>query len=126
MNQRNLTIALIASLVLNVFVIGAIVGAFGMRHRMDEARDHPPSRGNPIMRVSEQLPEDLRARYVARMRAEGQNNRAKMEEARSARREAMRALSAETYDPVAAAAALTRAREAEMATRAALETAVLD
>jgi uncharacterized membrane protein len=125
MNQRALTIALVVSLVVNVFVIGAIVGAFGMRHRMEEQRMRPPS-GNPIMRVTERLPEDLRARYVARMRAEGQNNRAKMQEARTARKEAFEALTAEPYDPAAAAEALARAREAELATRASLEGAVVD
>src|SRR5690349_10494279 len=110
MSQRTLTIALVVSLVVNVFVIGAIAGAFGMRHRMEEERRSPPSRGNPIMRVSERLPEDLRARYIARMRAEGQNARPKMEEARQARGEAIKALSAKDYDPAAAAAALARAR----------------
>lgn len=125
MSQRTLTIALVVSLVVNVFVIGAVVGAFGMRHRMEEQRMRPP-RGNPIMRVTERMPEDLRARYVARMRAEGQNNRAKMQEARDARREAIAAMTAEPYDAAAASAALARARESETAMRASLENAVVD
>ena len=125
MSQRGLTVALIISLVVNVFVIGAVVGAFGMRARMIEQRQRPPM-GNSLMRVSEAMPEELRARYIARMRAEGQNNRAKMQEAREARAEAARALSAPQYDPKAAADALARAREAEMATRASLENAVVD
>jgi uncharacterized membrane protein len=126
MSQRSLTIALIVSLVVNVFVIGAVVGAFGMRHKVETESMRPPRSGNPIMRVTEQLPEDLRARYMARMRAEGQNNRAKMAEARAARGEAMQAMSAETYDPAAAAAALARAREAEMVTRTSIEGAIVD
>lgn len=124
MSQRTLSIALIVSLVVNVFVIGAIVGAFGMRMRVEEQRRQPPRAA--IMRMSEQLPEDVRNRYMAAMRAQGQANRPKMELVRQARADAMRAFAAEPFDAKAASDALARARTAETETRAALETTIVE
>ena len=124
MSQRTLSIALIVSLVVNVFVIGAVIGAFGMRMRYEEQRREPPRA--PLMRMSEQLPEDVRNRYMAVMRAQGQANRPKMEQVRQARADAMKAFAAEPYDPKAAADALARARALEMETRAAVETTVVE
>lgn len=126
MTPRTLTIALVASLTLNVFVIGAVGGAAVMRHRVMEERARPTKMGNPLMRVAERLPQDVRARYVARMRQEGAVVWPRMKEARAARAEAAAALSAESYDPASVSAALDRARSAEAATRASLENAVVD
>ena len=125
MNSRGLTIALVVSLVVNVFVIGAVGGAIGMRQRVVEQRGRPAG-GNPLMRVAERLPEDVRGRYVAAMRGQAQANRHKMIQAREARAEAMRAFADEPYDAAAAAAALARARVAEDAMRATLETTVVE
>ncbi len=127
MNSRALAIALGVSLVVNVFVVGAIVGAIGMNHRITEKRAQPRQfAGNPILRVSERLPKDVGERYLAAMRAQGEGSRAKMAEMRQARGDAMRALSAPDYDAKAAADALARARTAEGEMRAALETTVVE
>ena len=126
MTPRTLTIALVASLTLNVFVIAAVGGAAVMRHRVIEERGRPGKMGNPLMRVAERLPAEVRGRYIARLRQEGAAVRPRMKAARAARAEAAKALAADPYDPVAVTAALDRARSEEAATRATLENAVVD
>ena len=125
MTSRALKIALVVSLTANVFIVGAVGGAIAMRHRMIEQRARPPM-GNPLMRIAEQLPKDVGARYIARVREQSQASRPQMMEARAARTEAAKALTAAQYDPAAVSAALARARAADDATRAALENAVVE
>lgn len=125
MTPRALKIALVASLTLNVFALGAVGGAAIMRHRMVEQRARPPM-GNPLMRVAEQLPEDVRGQFIARVREQAVAGRAQMTVARQARTEAANALAAPQYDPAVTAAALARARTADDTMRAALENSVVD
>ena len=127
MTPRTLAAALVVSLTLNVFVVAAVGGAVVMRHhRMAEERARSPKMGNPIMRIAERLPEDVRARYMARLRQDGAAVRPRMKAARAARAEAAKALAADPYDPSAVTAALDRARSEEAATRATLENTVVD
>lgn len=121
--NRALTIALAVSLTLNVFIVGAVVGAYGARGRPDRP---PMPGGNPIMRAAEGLPPDVAGAYRARMRAEGSGAQPLLQQARQARREASEAFGQPTFDKAAAMAALARARTAETAAREKLETAVVD
>jgi uncharacterized membrane protein len=123
--NRALTIALAISLTLNVFIVGAAVGAYGARARFSP--DRPPARdGNPLMRAAEQLPPDVAGAYRTRMRAEGAAAQPLLREAREARREAAEMFAQPTFDKAAAATALARARTAETAAREKLETAIVD
>jgi len=126
--NRTLTIALAVSLTLNVFIVGAVVGAYGQRARFDG--HGPPPRGagggNPIMRAAERLPPDVAAAYRTRMRAEGTAAQPLLQEARQARRDASEAFAQPTFDKAAALAALAKARTAETTAREKLETAVVD
>jgi len=124
MTSRGLKIALAISLALNVFAVGAVVGAGYMRHRLVE----PPrgERGPPLMRVGERLPEAKRAAFRARMRQEGMTARPLMREAREARREAIALFGQPQFDAAAASAALARARQAEFTARGRFETAMTE
>lgn len=127
MNNRWLAIGLAISLILNVFIVGALAGAVGQRMRMD--RPHRPPMmpaGNPLMRAGAGLPEDVREAYFKRMREEGAASRPYMQEARAARAEAADVFAAPTFDKAAAAAALAKSRAAETAARERLEAAVVD
>jgi uncharacterized membrane protein len=124
MNGKVLPIALAVSLTLNVFVLGAVAGAFGARARVDNHR--PPPAGNPLMRAADRLPPDVRQAYVQRLRAEGAATQPLLQQARAARIEAAQVFAQPTFDAAAAAAALARSRAAETAAREKLETAVVD
>jgi uncharacterized membrane protein len=114
---RNLALA--ASLLFNVFVIGVLVGgkAAGARLAGPWARDA----GEPVFLARDfsprhfvmALPEERRrevARYAMR---EGRDAMPMIREAREAGAQALAALSAEDFDPEAALAALNAAREAQ-------------
>jgi uncharacterized membrane protein len=126
MKPRTLTIALIASLTINVFLLSAVGAGAVMRYRAMEERGRHMKMGNPLFRVGERLPHDVRDRYIARMRQEGAAAWPRLKEARAARAEAAKAMAADPYDPAAVSAALARARVEEAATRATLESAVVD
>jgi uncharacterized membrane protein len=117
-------IALAASLTLNVFVVGAVAGAIGMRARMEAPR--PAPLGNPLMRAGDQLSPTQQQAYRARLRAEGATTRPLLQEARQARLDAANLFSQPQFDPAAAAAALAKARTADTAAREKLEGAVVD
>lgn len=124
MSPRLLWIALAVSLAVNIFVVGVFAGALGSR-----ARVAPPpggQGGNPLMAAADELPEGLRGAYRERIRAESLAARPQLLAAREARLEAARILAQPDYDPEAAADALRRARDAELAARARLEEVVID
>lgn len=128
MNNRWLAIGLAISLIINVFIVGTVVGAFGQRARM-EHRIPPRPQGvamNPLMRAGDALPEDVRERYRQRMREEGVASRPFIEQARAARLEAADAFAAPQFDKAAAQAALAKSRAAETAAREKLETGVVE
>lgn len=127
MSSRGLKIALAVSLVLNVFVVGAVAGAIGMRARLDPRRPPPAAMaGNPLMRGAEALPEDKRDAFRARLRAEGSASRPMLIESRRARAEAARLFAEPQFDAAAATAALAKARTSELAARERMDAVVVD
>ncbi|HET9159628.1 MAG TPA: periplasmic heavy metal sensor [Caulobacteraceae bacterium] len=128
MNGKILPIALAISLTLNVFIVGAAVGAFGARARFTPMRP-PPARamvGNPVLRVADQLPPDVANAYRQRIRAELDASRPLQQEARSARQQASDTFAQDKFDKPAALAALAKARTNEVAAREKLETTIVD
>ena len=123
--NRALIIALAISLTLNVFIVGAVAGAYGARARFSPARPPAPN-GNPLMRAAERLPPEVSAAYRTRMRAESVAARPLVEESREARRAAAEEFGKPSFDKAAAMAALAKARTAETAAREKLETAIVD
>jgi len=115
-------ILLIASLVLNLFLAGAVagglvVGAKVLRERTEARR----AEGQRMAAAFQVLAPERRTALREIMRDQARSAAPDMREAREARREAMRLIAADPYDPKAVTAALDRAREAEDRARARID-----
>lgn len=121
MRGRSLLVTLIASLALNLFLLGAGAAAFLLRPAADAAQSAPAG----LLAAADRLQPDDREAFRLMLRREGKAIAPDLREARAARREAAAALSAETPDQVGALAALTRARAAELRARGRLESVVV-
>lgn len=120
-------IALVVSLVLNVFLVGAAVGVLALGARM--ARHGPPgvvAGGGQLWRASLALPPAQARTFRQAVRAQAQNTRPMAEAGRQARHDAWLSGAADPFDAAATKAALARARTADQATRERLENAVVD
>lgn len=123
MSRRGLTIALFASLAVNLFVIGGLAGAVLIGQRLHGARPHGPvglMRG-PLMAAGEALPTSRREVWIAAMRDEAGASGPMLGEARRLRRDAWRRLAAEPPDAAAVLADLERSRTLEHQARAAFD-----
>ena len=124
MRPRTLAILLGLSLVLNVFVIGAVAGLFfGQTFGLPTAN---PQRANPVMAAASQLNPVDRDTFRALMQDEVQREGPTALDARQARRQAAELMRAPTFDRTAAGVALDRARGDDMQVRQAVENAMLD
>ncbi|HLI64858.1 MAG TPA: periplasmic heavy metal sensor [Caulobacteraceae bacterium] len=121
MRPRTLAIALIISLVVNVFVVGGFVGVF-------LGRNFAPAGPRPgaLMAAANRLDPTDREVFRALMQDEVQRQGPTQLDARQARREAAALMRAPTFDRAAAGQALDRARADDMAVRKALENTLLD
>lgn len=129
MKGRGLQILLICSLVLNVFVIGGIVGAAIMWHRAEAER--PVAVGGlgragrlrqAAMVLSPPYRRELRFTLIETMK----DLRPQIQDAREARLEVGRLLDQPKLDGPTLKAALDKARTADVAIRTRLETVVAD
>lgn len=123
--SRRLRLLLILSLVLNLFVFGAIVGGAIIWHR---AQQSPPAAalGRPAIRqAAAALAPEYRRQFRKAFRATAQALRPDVQAAREARQDVAALLSARDYDGQALEAAIRRAREADLRVRVALETRVV-
>lgn len=122
MSRRALTIALVVSVVLNLFLIGAIVGAMRFAGHMHGPAMRPPG---PLWAAADGLSPDRRRAFRQALRGEVGGVGGKLIEVRRARREAWLGLSADRFEPAVVAAALERARTLEFTARADVERRVL-
>lgn len=125
MSPRALTIALLASLAINLFAVGAAVGVFVA------GRNAPPMRGQPLgpaalWRAGDALPPDQRQAYRDLLRAQSLEVRQEVRQSRRARREAFEALGEDRVDPAAIRSRLDEARRLEMQARGQVEGALVD
>lgn len=125
MKGRGFQILLVCSLVLNVFVIGGLVGAGFMWQRAEV--QHPVNglgRAGRLRMAAQDLPQpyrrDLRRTVVETMRT----LKPQIGEARAARREAARLLAQPTLDRGALDTTLARARAADSVVRTRLEASI--
>ncbi|NEX93839.1 periplasmic heavy metal sensor, partial [Caulobacter sp. 17J65-9] len=123
MTSRGLKIAFGVSLALNLFLIGVGLGggAIAWKHWKDR-----PGAGPPLFEAARSLPESEQKALRQSMRAVAMKARPDFEQARTARREAVRIAAAPTFDRAAVAAQLDRSREAEIRGRVVMEQGVLD
>lgn len=128
MNNRALTIAVIASLALNLFVVAAAATLWVTRDQVDSrvAEQRRPARRVPMMVLTESLDPAVRDRVRQTMRDSALVARADFEAAREARRSAVEMAGAETFDAGAVTALLERSRAAEQRGRERLERDMVD
>jgi uncharacterized membrane protein len=119
MSGRGLTIALVASAALNVFIIGAVAGLW-VTHGFPDGG--PP----PLHAAADRLNPTDRAALQQVMHDQMEANGPVLLDARKARREARQLMLAQPFDPAATAAALARARADDQQIRAQFETAVVN
>lgn len=124
MNRRGLLIALIVSLAVNLFAIGAVVGAIVLGPRLHGPGVRPG--GPPFWSAAAELPPERRAAYRQALMGEAGEVRDAMRAARQARREAWLSLGDPAFSPGDATARLERARTLEMQARSAVERRIVD
>lgn len=123
MNSRALTIALVASLALNLFVIGAVAGGVFIGQRLRDAA--PAATGGrprqPLWTAADSLPPEHRGAYRQILRGQAMEVGGQLREARQARRAAWAGLAADPLDGPAVAKRLAEARALEMTARSVVE-----
>lgn len=120
MKRYALWIVLFVSLALNVFVVGAFVGA-----RLTGGRLNPPPAGlaqelrqrSPVLAAVRELPPEAQAAWRSQMPEFAASNGPRMREARRLARETMRGFGREPFDPATVRADLERARALEHQSR---------
>ncbi|WP_165837083.1 periplasmic heavy metal sensor [Phenylobacterium hankyongense] len=123
MSRRALFIALFASLALNLFVVGALAGAMGLRlHGFGrEPRGHAGMQGAGMQGVGAVLSPEHREAWRTEMRAQAATSGAKLRQARMLRRGAWARFATDPFDAPAILADLDRSRALEMDGRAELD-----
>ena len=124
MNGRGLTIALLASAAVNVFLIGAAAGLI-LTNAFAPGGPQAPA-PNPLRAAADRLDPNDRDALLQLMQDQVQANGPVLLDARKARREARRLMQAQPFDAAATAAALARARADDLQVRGQLEQAVVD
>lgn len=123
MSNRALTIAVVASLALNLFVVAAATTLWITRDTVEArvAEQRRPDRRVPMMAIAETFDPAVRDRVRHAMRESALAARPDFEAARKARRSAVELARAETFDPAAVSALLDTSRAAELRGRERLE-----
>jgi uncharacterized membrane protein len=120
--KRRLKYGLIASLALNLAIIGAVAGSM-----LGHGRHPPPRSGQGedfgMMGLTRVLPDDRRKEMRKLLRTDRENLRPLMDEVRAARRTAADKLAAEPFDRAALEAAIASVAEKERALRQSAVTA---
>ena len=118
-------IILVASIVVNLFLAGALAGALVVGSRFVQERSEARGGDRPgMLRAVQAVPSERRQLLREVMRDQALAARPDLQAARQARRNAARLIGAETYDAAAVEAALKQAREADLAARAKIDTAL--
>lgn len=125
-SPRALTLALIASVALNLFVIGAVVGGVVVGHRLREAAPASARPRQPLWAAADALPAEHRRAYRQMLRGEAMGVGDQLRQARRARREAWTQLGADPLDRPAVARRLSEARALEMTARGGVEDRIVD
>jgi uncharacterized membrane protein len=127
MNRSWTGVALVISVIINVFLIGTAVGVLALGARLaHEHRPPGPGGGGQLWRASMALPPAQARAFRQAVRAQAEAGRPMAEAGRRARQAAWLTGAAEPFDAAATKAALARARSLDQATRARLEEALVD
>jgi uncharacterized membrane protein len=126
MNGRSWKIVLAASLVLNVFLVGAIVGGAYQWFAARGATAPVLAQQRALRFAAETLSADRQKAFVGGLKDARRDGRQYAREGREGRREVLRLLAAPQFDRAALDAALARTREADSRLRAQMEGSVAD
>ena len=121
MSRRWVNTLLAVSLVVNLFVAGAVVGVLVVRQQV---LSH--ASGDPLMDAANTLPAAERDAFRTMISTRIEALRPQLRDARLARREAMSRFQAQPFDRAATGAALARARADDLATRGQIEDVIVD
>ena len=122
MNRLWVKVLLGVSLVLNVFVVGAVAGVLVIRQQV-LAR---AGAGDPLMNAADALPPNQREAFRALIGPTLLSLRPGLRDARIARHDAMVRFRVQPFDRVAASADFARARADDAAARGRVEETLLD
>ncbi|SOF01454.1 Uncharacterized membrane protein [Burkholderia sp. OK233] len=127
MNGRSWKIVLVASLVLNVFLLGAIVGGAYQWFAAHGATTTVLAQQRTALRfAAETLPAERQKAFIDGLKNARREGRQYTREGREGRHEVLRLLAAPQFDRAALDAALARTREADSSLRAQVEGSVAD
>ena len=126
MTRQGLGVLLVASLLANVFAVGAIGGGLLVLSRQDYWHPHLRMPHRPLRMAGQGLPAPDRQRFHRAMRQVLQDNRDLPRTARASRLEAARLFVRPHFDRDAVNGALARARDADFALRTRLEGMAVD
>ncbi len=131
MSDRALRIGLIVSIILNVFLVGGVVGglAFWRLNPQVHASAAPanaPQQRRALRFAADQLSTQQQRAFRQALRQARMDTLPNLRESQAQRRELVGLIGAETFDRSAVMSALSRARSADAAVRARLETAIVD
>ena len=124
MRQSTLYAVLAVSVLLNLFAVGALVGAAVTWTHVQPGLQSALRR-RPFRAAAAALPAQDRQRFVQVLHETSRGARDLQQTARDSRRDAARLFVQPEFDANAVNAALTRARDADVAVRARLEQAVV-
>jgi uncharacterized membrane protein len=126
MNGRSWKFVLGASLVLNVFLLGAILGGAYQWFVARGATGQVQAQQRALRFAAEPLSAERQTAFVDGLKSARREGRQFAREARDGRREVLRLLAAPQFDRAALDAALARTRAADSSLRAQVEGSVAD
>jgi uncharacterized membrane protein len=126
MNGRTWKIVLVASLVLNVFLVGAIVGGAYQWFAARGAVAPVLAQQRALRFAAQTLSADRQKAFVDSLRDARREGRQYARDGREGRRDVLRLLAAPQFDRAALDAALARTRDADSRLRAQVEGSVAD
>jgi uncharacterized membrane protein len=126
MSPRTLKIALVTSVALNLFSIGAVVGGFAIAHRLHGTPGPAMGMGTgPLWSAADGLPQAQREAYRRRLQEQSTGLRDQVHAARQARRQAWLGLTQEPLNANKVSASLAEARALETKARSNVEEAIV-
>ncbi|MFC6313857.1 periplasmic heavy metal sensor [Paraburkholderia dipogonis] len=126
MNGRSWKVVLVASLVLNVFLVGAIVGGAYQWFAARGATAPVLAQQRALRFAAQTLSAERQKAFIDGLKDARRDGRQYAREGREGRREVLRLLAAPQFDRAALDAALERTREADSHLRAQVEGSVAD
>ncbi len=116
--KKRLKYALVASLAVNLLVLGAVAGTMYAFHKHGRPPPFAGSRDDfGLMGLSRDFPSDRKKTFRRELKADRAKLRPLIEQANAARREAADALAADPFDRAKLEAAIANVREHERAVR---------